>query len=176
MEQGLLFLGTKHLLGVQMFLFHVCVTVRRKHSLTSFGTLSLRHLAPLYFLPVMKTVQIIHLIKLLWDPFTWMKSSKQIRRFEMAAIWFHFHNRDCKVCPRSQSSLCYILHVRLPAMRFPLCVWYWMFYYLSTDGRKRWRKGSLETWCKSPSYSLLRLAAVPPCQKTGICIYRGFSI
>lgn len=122
-------------------------------------------------------MQIIHLIKLLWDPLTWMKSSKQIRHFEMAAIWFCFHNRYRKMYLRSLSSLCYILNIRLPAMRFPLCVCNIECFIIPEQmGGRVEAEGSLETWCKSPSYSLLPLAALLPCQKTEIYIYHGFSI
>lgn len=56
--------GTKHLLGA-LFLSRVCVTVGRQYSLTWFGTLLLRQSAAADFLPMIKTVQVIHLIKLL---------------------------------------------------------------------------------------------------------------
>lgn len=61
----ILFSGTKHLLGTQMFLSRVCVSVRWQYSLTHFGTLSSRQSTPVYLLPVIKTMQVIHLIKLL---------------------------------------------------------------------------------------------------------------
>lgn len=54
--------GTKHLL---VFLSRVCVTVRWQYSLTWFGTLPLRQSAAVGFLPMIKTVQVVHLIKLL---------------------------------------------------------------------------------------------------------------
>lgn len=54
--------GTKHLLGA-LVLSRVCVTVGWQYSLTWFGTLLLRHAVD--FLPMIKTVQVIHLIKLL---------------------------------------------------------------------------------------------------------------
>lgn len=126
------------------------VTGRWQYSLTHFGTLWLRQSASVCFLPVVKTLEVVHLLKLFWDPFPLMKSHKLIRHFEMTAIWFGFHNRDCKICLRSGSSQCYILHMRLPAI--------WDFHFvcavlnvlLCLNRWKSWSRGEFGSTMQEP--------------------------
>lgn len=120
--------GTKHLLGA-LFLSRVGVTVGRQYSLTWFGTLLLRQSAAADFLPMIKTVQVIHLIKLLWDSLAWMKSYNLIRHFEMAEIWFGFHNSAKCAWDLSLHSVIFCTEDCLLNETSILYVQYWMFYY-----------------------------------------------
>lgn len=89
----IVFFWNKASLGHLNIFVPCCVRVRWQCSQTYSSALT-EAAAAVYFLKIIKTMQVIHLIKLLWDTLTWVKSYKLIRHLEVAAIWFGFHNRD----------------------------------------------------------------------------------